>query len=412
MLRRRIAPPNSRREKLLRKAYAPAIELLRRRQQARDLGHAPAVTVTVWKGLRERAAELTDRPRILVLKLDHLGDFIVALPAFAQLRHAFPQSRITLICGSWNRTWAVQTGLFDEVVACDFVSAVSAEKAIPGSGLALFDALNLAPVDLAIDLRHDPDTRMLLSRVPASLRAGFCAPPEMGGDALDIALPDMEHISTATGTGRPVHADLRLSLLVSAITATWSRDQHPARALIRASTQAPVAGRYAVLAPGAGSPIRVWPIDRLAEVGRELIARHDLDLVLSGGPAQRQDCDALAAALPADRVVNLAGATSLGDLPGVVARASLYVGYDTGTTHLAAALGVPTVAIMGGIPNPDVWHAEGRRTAVVTGVIACSSCYLTHPRDCPFGVRCLMAITPGHVLESCEALLSAEPVRA
>jgi ADP-heptose:LPS heptosyltransferase len=352
-----------------------------------------------------RAAALPDPPRILILKLDHLGDFITALPALGQLRDAFPASRITLVCGSWNRAWAVQCGLFDEVVPFDFFSVVSAQRGVEASRIAAFEALGLGLFDLAIDLRHDPDTRPLLARAEAGFRAGFCAPVEMGGDAIDIALPDMEHISVEAGTGRPVHAELRIDLLVAAVISIWSRRPHPAARLVTATVAPPSDRRYAILAPGAGSPIRIWPVDRLAEVGREIARRHDLDLVLTGGPGQSDDCEAMARLLPPTRTRNLAGKVPLADLPAIINRASLYIGYDTGTSHLAASLGVPTVAIMGGIPNPEVWHAEGRRVAVVTGQIACSSCYLVHAADCPFDVRCLTAITPDHVLDACEAVL-------
>jgi heptosyltransferase III len=405
-LRRRVAPPGSRREALMRKAYVPLIVRLRRRQQAQSLGNAPPVTVKLWEGLRQRVAALPDPPRILVLKLDHLGDFITALPALARLRAAFPASSITLVCGSWNRAWAEQCGLFDDIVVFDLFSVVTAQRGVEASRVAAFQALGLDAFDLAIDLRHDPDSRPLLAHVEAGFRAGFCAPVEMGGDVLDIALPDMEHISLEKGTGRPVHAELRIDVLVAAVISVWSREPHPAATLAKPGLPGLPRSPYAVLAPGAGSPIRVWPIERLAEVGQELVAKHDLDLVLTGAPAQKDDCATMQEMLPRGRTHNLAGAVSLADLPTLIRRSSLYVGYDTGTSHLAASLGVPTVVVMGGIPNPDVWHAEGPRVAVVTGEIACSSCYLVHAADCPFEVRCLTAITPGHVAAACDSILA------
>src|SRR5438876_8889458 len=60
------------------------------------------------------------RRRLLVLKLDHLGDFIIAMPAMQALRDHFPNDEITLVCGSWNRSLAESTGLFDAIVVYDF----------------------------------------------------------------------------------------------------------------------------------------------------------------------------------------------------------------------------------------------------------------------------------------------------
>ena len=59
-------------------------------------------------------------PRIVVLKLDHLGDFIIGLPSLRRLRKAFPKSQITLLVGSWNRAVAMECGLADVVLAYDY----------------------------------------------------------------------------------------------------------------------------------------------------------------------------------------------------------------------------------------------------------------------------------------------------
>src|SRR5436190_12058092 len=59
-------------------------------------------------------------PRILVLKLDHLGDFLIALHALIELRAIFPKSHITLICGPWNITMARKLGVVDEIRSYEY----------------------------------------------------------------------------------------------------------------------------------------------------------------------------------------------------------------------------------------------------------------------------------------------------
>ncbi len=413
LLRRRIAPPGSWRERSLRAIYVPLLNRLARRRLQQNEGSVdsePRPQVDYWTGTAARAVEMGPINRILILKLDHLGDFVLALPAFVQLREAFPCSFITVVCGSWNRAWAEQCGLFDDVRTFDFFTPTNGEWSGPGPAkFAAFEELCLDAFDLAIDLRHDFDTRPLLTRVDARFRAGFCAPHGAGGDLLDIALPDMEHISTAQGTGRPVHAELRLLILAAAVVATFRPARHAANRLVR-----PVDGRhlperpYAILAPGAGSPIRLWPTDRLIAVGQALQREHDLDIVLTGGRNESSTAMQIAAALPTSRVRNLADRLPLNDLPGVIRGASIYVGLDTGTTHLAAALGVPTVAITSGVPSLEVWHASGPSVCVVVGKIACSPCYLVHAAQCPYDVACLHAITADDVVAACESLLQRQ----
>ena len=128
---------------------------------------------------------------------------------------------------------------------------------------------------------------------------------------------------------------------------------------------------------------------------------------ISSSPAVRGSAAAqcIANSLPSNDVSNLVERLPLAELPSVISGASLYVGLDTGTTHVAAALRVPTVAIISGVPNLEVWHTVGPNVTVVAGRVPCSSCYLTHPEQCHFGVVCLSAITSNHVISACNALL-------
>ncbi|MBN8903916.1 MAG: hypothetical protein J0H57_23070, partial [Rhodospirillales bacterium] len=75
-LRRRMAPPSSRRERVLRWLYLPVIQALQRREVRSIANGPPDATVVPMRMLRARARAWPARPRILVLKLDHLGDFV------------------------------------------------------------------------------------------------------------------------------------------------------------------------------------------------------------------------------------------------------------------------------------------------------------------------------------------------
>lgn len=407
-LRRRIAPPDSMRERLLRAIYIPWISRMKAREHLNQIGESPKPTVVTLVGTGPASRYLPRTPRILILKLDHLGDFVLALPAFEHLRDGFHDADITLVCGSWNHAWAAQCGLFDRVVAFDL--AASDQNGRPHTAIAeqieAFERLQLGPYDLAIDLRHDSDTRFLLDCVDTKFRAGYCAPPDAGGASLDLALPDMEQVSVATGTGRPVHAELRVFLLASAVTAMFSRGPHPARLLRDSRTPGErLTQPYAILAPGAGSPIRVWPLDRMTAVARALHQRHGLAIVVTGGPSEHAAGEQIIATLPTEAARNLADGLPLADLPNVIRGARLYIGLDTGTTHLASSLGVPTVAITSGVPELEVWHAQGKHTVVVAGRMPCSPCYLTHASQCPYGVACLNVISTDDVLSACDTLL-------
>ncbi|HKX10008.1 MAG TPA: glycosyltransferase family 9 protein [Stellaceae bacterium] len=137
--------------------------------------------------------------RILVLKLDHLGDFILGLPALEKLRAEFPHDEITLVCGSWNKVLAEDIGIFDHVVACDFLRRDREAGRGKASGpVAQFKSVLTGFYDIAIDLRPESDTRFLLNHVAARTRMGFG--PAVDHPFLDVALPFLPD----TGA-RPIH---------------------------------------------------------------------------------------------------------------------------------------------------------------------------------------------------------------
>lgn len=124
--------------------------------------------------------------RILALKLDHLGDFIIGVPALRALRALFPDDHITLVCGSWNLAVARESELADEIVAYDYFDD-HGWRGRPHQDIAAFDAAVKDGFDLAIDLRVDDDTRDLLRRVDATVKCGIGTRARF--PFLDIILP-------------------------------------------------------------------------------------------------------------------------------------------------------------------------------------------------------------------------------
>lgn len=115
--------------------------------------------------------------RVIVLKLDHRGDFMMATEAFNILRQAFPSAELTIVCGSWNAAEAKRGGLFDAVAPFDlFPEDDSArEERPPRETLIAEFASRMAgkAYDLAVDLRLYDDSREVLRALDARIRAGF-----------------------------------------------------------------------------------------------------------------------------------------------------------------------------------------------------------------------------------------------
>ena len=148
--------------------------------------------------------------RILVLKLDHLGDFLIGLPALKQLRDLFLRAKITLVCGPWNVATAEAAAVADEIRPFAYFpeNAQDWDGQIAKEALNRFRAVCAGPFDLAIDLRVDEDTRPLLRDVEAQLRCGIGS--RQTHPYLDITLPrEFERRETAQpgGSGLVIRPD-------------------------------------------------------------------------------------------------------------------------------------------------------------------------------------------------------------
>lgn len=148
-----------------------------------------------------------------------------------------------------------------------------------------------------------------------------------------------------------------------------------------------------------------YPIDRYAMAIETLRTRRPeltIHVSIFGSPAERGIGDELAALLAAPRM-NRAGETSIEGLVEELQACHLVVTNDTGTMHLSAALGVPTVAIFGST-EPDFTAPIGKVHRVIRNKVDCSPCFL---RECPIDYRCMLRIEPDQVVREMEALLDA-----
>ena len=151
-------------------------------------------------------------------------------------------------------------------------------------------------------------------------------------------------------------------------------------------------GGYAVLHPGASSPTRRWPPASFAEVARRLHAE-GLRVVLTGSAAERPLVADLTSRCGVP-VLDRAGATDLPGLALLLRDAAVLVGGDTGTAHLAAAVGARSVTIFQP-GDPRRWGYDGPRARSLTPDVACAPC----PHlECPIDFRCSRATTPDDVL--------------
>ena len=357
-----------------------------------------------------------DIQRILVVKLDHIGDFVTALPAIRRLKGLFPHARISVLAGPASRAFASLEPAIDEFIEFSFFHARSQlgeRELTPDDYAELAARLKPYRFDLAVDLRKHLSTRDVLRHTGARFLAGF---DYMGQfPFLDVAL---EWDGDKTLQRKRAHVVDDLLSLVGAIGDAMQSD----RMLMHAAPEAmavedmPEAVRHlfdkpvVAIHPGAGNTTKQWPEEHFSALIDMLIERNEVNILLVGGPDEVEIADSLiAGVLRPDCVGTMVGQTSLVALPRLLAACVLYIGNDSGPKHIAAAMGMPTIGIHSGVVDAAEWGPIGPRAVALRRNMTCSPCYLAVAADCPRGLACLHGLEPSEVHRIAEALL-AQPV--
>ncbi len=275
--------------------------------------------------------------RILVLRGGAIGDFILTLPALQKLRARWPEAHIELLGYPHIAELALAGGLIDRVASLDKAEMARFFSRLPKFTDAQRDYVK--SFDLVLSYLHDPEDIVRQNLLTAGARQVIYGSPILrGGHAIEHLLRPLETLALyAEGAERP-----QLALCAE------FRQQGHAR-LAACGLRGPVLAVH----PGSGSPHKNWPVERFIELLRA--TRGDLAPLLVLGEADQPLASLLARELP--DVARLTGCT-LVEVAGVLAACRAYVGNDSGITHLAAALGLPVVALFGPT-DPDAWGPRG-----------------------------------------------------
>ena len=164
------------------------------------------------------------------------------------------------------------------------------------------------------------------------------------------------------------------------------------------------------ICPGCKQPANIWPADRFVELGSRLIAEGEVEVVVVGGPAERETAETMVKRWGTG--LNAAGRFSPLGSAALLSRCSFMIGVDTGTTHLAAAQGIPCLAIYGCREEPGRFYPLGDGHIVLRESVPCAGCRLVM-QACPVeGHPCMTGITVDRVWRELGEMKVANWVRA
>jgi ADP-heptose:LPS heptosyltransferase len=381
-----------------------------------------AVAAPVWRLAGRKPAPGAPR-RILLLRLERIGDLLMSGAAIEAVRSLAPAAAIDLVVGGWNADIARLIPGIDRV---EMLDAPWLARRAGGHALAALvrqaRSWRARDYDLAINFEGDIRSHMLMALSGARTLVGF---DMAGGGPLltrRVAHDPTQH--TAENAARLVEAAferpspeahqffrLRVPDAAKAKAATLLGHGESGRGDgIESRKGDGIESRPPLIAvhPSGGRAIKQWEVDRFAATAARLAATHDAVIVLTGAPSDAAIVAQMHAALePVTRVVDVSGGVDLPTLAAILQRCDLLVTGDTGPMHLAAAVGTPVVGVFGP-SNPARYAPRTAAHRVVRIDLWCAPCNLIRlpPERCR-GVTpdCLVGVTSDAVCEAADALL-------
>ena len=276
--------------------------------------------------------------KILVIRGGAIGDFVLTLPAIAALRQQFPHAHLEVLGYPHIVQLAQAAGLVHRV------------QAIEARGLAGFFARGgelsedlrdyFSEFNIIVSYLYDPDeifkTNVALCS-PGQFIVGPHRPNEFENiHATKVFLQPLERLAIFDADSIP-----RLAL-----------DPRPS----------PL-DHCLCLHPGSGSERKNWPEEKWEQLIARLLNETNANLLMVGGEAEGERLQRLAAALPPHRCA-VARNLPLAELAKRIATCTSFVGHDSGITHIAAAVGVPTIALWAETVE-EIWRPQGKRVTVL-----------------------------------------------
>jgi ADP-heptose:LPS heptosyltransferase len=308
--------------------------------------------------------------KIVVLRANALGDFIVVLPALQALRETYPKAEIVLLGKQMHYDFLKnRPGPIDRVIVLPTITGVSTDekgKTDEKELEKILQRLRKERFDLAVQLHgggrySNPFMLSLNARVTIGLKTEDAAPldrwvPYVYYQPEVFRFLEVVALVGAKAKNIQPHLDLK------------KEDLKEIDSILPKTTRPIV-----VIHPGATDPRRRWPVDKFAIVAEGLAARGAI-IVLTGTKSEKKLADNIIEEMSSP-VINLVGKLSINGLVGLLFRSSLLVSNDTGPLHLAMALVKKTVGIYwcGNLINAGPMTRANNR-CLVSWMLRCPIC--------------------------------------
>ncbi len=324
-----------------------------------------------------------DFKRILVIRLDRIGDVVCCLPAVKALKDNFPESSITFLSTSYTKDLLVEDKNISRVITYDSSAGISAK-------LSLFKELRKGCFNLAVIFSPYLGSALLAYLSGAKLKIGY---PRDRKSHLKHEVESCLDIVRELGINAPFSSPV---ISINSKAEAFAKSFFTNNNIL---TNDSVVGIH----PGASHDYRRWNEDGFSEVIDRISSANIAKVVLFGA---RKDLKIINRILEKvkHKPVFCGPSLSLQQLAAVIKECDCFVGNSSGPIHIAAGVGTPTVSIFGNthpLDSENKWAPIGDFHVVARKTMGCKNC---HPAHCS-AFRCLSELKSEDVFKAVSGLL-------
>jgi heptosyltransferase-2 len=331
--------------------------------------------------------------KILIRATNWVGDAIMALPALRAVRARFPDAGIAILARPYVADIYRDQQICNQLISYDphgIHAGFSGRERLAAE-------LRMQKFDVALLLQNAFAAAWLACRANIPERIGYARDGRSFLLTKPVAIPKPGEI--------PAHEKFYYLELLRragwvdslsdesfiAMTVPEEKRRRAAEFLVQSGVR-PYALRVAIGAGASYGSAKCWPPQRFAELASRLQLQGNADIILFGTATEAAVSNAIAADMR-QQPIDLTGKTVIADLPALLSQCHLFIGNDSGAMHVAAAVGLPVVAVFG--PTDPLGTAPVTpRCTIVQEKPYCSPCFL---RRCPTDHRCMTRVTPDMV---------------
>ena len=340
--------------------------------------------------------------RIIIVRMDRIGDVVLSTPVIKAVRNAYPDSHIAVLVRPYAREVVEGNPYIDEVITYD---KSEKEKGLFGKIMFIVGLRN-KKFDLAIILHPKNSSHILAYLAGIPKRLGY---DKKLGIFLTKKIPHTKQY------GLKHEIDYALGLLRYIGIESSDKSLHVP---VNKSSEERIKGIFdkngisqndpvITIHPAASCRSRRWKLERFVKVSDVLAKKYGARIIIISGPDDKAMGDRVAE-LMKSRALNLSGKTSVSDIVSILRRSKLLISNDSGPVHISCAVGTPVISIFGrndrGL-SPERWGPVGSRDIALHKDVGCEIC-LAH--NCKLGFKCLDMISVADVLLAGERILKRQ----